>query len=227
MPLVLSAIPFAMLFGALAMKVGLGLWGGVGFSSLIFAGSAQFVGADLYGQGTGLLIIFAVVFLLNARHLLYSLDLAKRCPHWPNWGRLIVGYFLTDESYAISARRLDAKPHEPLPLAYFTGSSLVLFVFWNFFTLVGLLLVAQLPNIADLGIEIAIYSAYIAIFVPMIVTFPRLAVALSAAGLSLALKDLPFQLGLVAGTFGGIAIGMLLLMFWPSNSSGDGGSRAQ
>ncbi len=208
-PLFLSGAPFGLLFGLLAYKVGLGLLGGQAFSSLIFAGSAQFAAADLFGKGAGFLVIIGVTALLNARHLLYALDLATRCAHWPTWGRLVIGYFLTDESYAVTARRLDARPGEPLPLAYFAGASLAMFVAWNLATAVGLLLGASGPDISQYGFSVAIYSAYIAIFVPLLVSAPRWAAAATSLLLSVLLRDWPNQLGLVAAILAGIAVGFV------------------
>ncbi len=206
-PLFLSGAPFGLLFGILAYEVGLGLLGGQAFSSLIFAGSAQFAAADLYGKGAGFLVILGVTALLNARHLLYALDLATRCKHWPSWGRLVVGYFLTDESYAVTARRLDARPGEPLPLSYFAGASLAMFVAWNLATAAGLLLGASSPDISQYGFSVAIYSAYIAIFVPLLLTAPRWAAAVTSLLLSVWLRDWPNQLGLVVAILAGIAVG--------------------
>lgn len=206
-PLFLSGAPFGLLFGLLAYDVGLGLLGGQAFSTLIFAGSAQFAAADLFGKGAGFLVILGVTALLNARHLLYALDLATRCAHWPTWGRLVIGYFLTDESYAVTARRLDARPREPLPLAYFAGASLAMFLAWNLATAVGLMLGASGPDISKYGFSVAIYSAYIAIFVPLLVTAPRWAAAATSLFLSVLLRDWPNQLGLVVAILAGIAVG--------------------
>ncbi len=206
-PLFLSGAPFGLLFGILAYDVGLGLWGGQAFSSLIFAGSAQFAAADLFGKGAGLLVIFGVTALLNARHLLYALDLATRCAHWPSWGRLIVGYFLTDESYAVTARRLDARPHDPLPLAYFAGASLGMYFAWNLSTAVGLVLGASGPDLSRFGFSVAIYSAYIAIFVPLLVAAPRWVAAGVSLVLAVWLRDWPNQLGLVTAILAGIVAG--------------------
>lgn len=208
-PLFLSGAPFGLLFGILAYEVGLGLWGGQAFSSLIFAGSAQFAAADLFGKGASLWIILGVTALLNARHLLYALDLATRCAHWPSWGRLVVGYFLTDESYAVTARRLNARPNEPLPLAYFAGASLGMFVAWNLSTAGGLLLGASGPDLSRFGFSVAIYSAYIAIFVPLLVSAPRWVAACVSLVLAVWLRDWPNQLGLVTAIFLGIAAGYI------------------
>lgn len=206
-PLFLSGTPFGILFGILAYDVGLGLLGGQAFSSLIFAGSAQFAAADLYGKRASIWVIFGVTALLNARHLLYALDLATRCAHWPGWGRLLVGYFMTDESYAVTARRLNAKPDEALPLGYFAGASLAMFVAWNLATAVGLALGASGPDLGQYGFSVAIYSAYIAIFVPLLVSPPRWLAAIVSLVLAIWLRDWPNQLGLVTAILAGITAG--------------------
>lgn len=46
-PLVVGAAPFGIIFGTLAQSSGLSFWGGIGFSAIVFAGSAQFVALGL------------------------------------------------------------------------------------------------------------------------------------------------------------------------------------
>ena len=48
LPMVLGTAPFGLVFGAFALEMELGILGGQGLSEIVFAGSAQFVGANLY-----------------------------------------------------------------------------------------------------------------------------------------------------------------------------------
>ncbi|PIE36233.1 MAG: branched-chain amino acid ABC transporter permease, partial [Gammaproteobacteria bacterium] len=55
--MVVGAVPFGIIFGALAVTNGLSPMAAMGMSLLVFAGSSQFVAAGLVGQGAGVLLI--------------------------------------------------------------------------------------------------------------------------------------------------------------------------
>ena len=50
-PLIVGAIPFGLIFGALASASGLSFAAGMGMSSFVFAGSAQFIAVSLVLAG--------------------------------------------------------------------------------------------------------------------------------------------------------------------------------
>ena len=53
LPLIIGAIPFGVIFGALAVTAGLSVTATMGMSLIVFAGSAQFIAAGLVTQGAG------------------------------------------------------------------------------------------------------------------------------------------------------------------------------
>jgi len=67
-PVIVGAIPFGIIFGALAINAGLSVAGTLAMSLFVFAGSAQFVAAGLIAQGGGLLVIVLTTFVVNLRH---------------------------------------------------------------------------------------------------------------------------------------------------------------
>ena len=83
-------------------------------SSIIFAGSAQFIAVQLVGAGTAGVVIVLVVFVVNLRHALYSASLAPYLkPLRPVW-KWSLAYLLTDEAYAVAILhyRQDSDPSE-------------------------------------------------------------------------------------------------------------------
>ena len=90
--MMIGAAPFGLIFGTLAVtSAGLSFWGAMGFSLLVFAGSAQFVAAGLLAQGAGIPVIVFTTFVVNVRHVLYgaSLALTGRFPPPPRAVRLL------------------------------------------------------------------------------------------------------------------------------------------
>ena len=75
-PILLGVVPFGLIFGALAVTSGLSTAVAQVMSSIIFAGSAQFIAAKLLGAGASGIVILMVVFVVNLRHALYSASVA-------------------------------------------------------------------------------------------------------------------------------------------------------
>ena len=109
-------------------------------SSVVFAGSAQFIGAQLMAGGAPVLVLLATTFVVNLRHLLYSASLAPHVQQLPLRWRLLLAYLLTDEAYAVTIVHY-TDPHSP-PAArhwYYLGAGLALWTSWQISTAVGIL----------------------------------------------------------------------------------------
>jgi predicted branched-subunit amino acid permease len=58
LPILLGGIPFGIVYGVVALAAGLTAWQAQAMSAIVFAGSAQFITAQLVGAGApGLVII--------------------------------------------------------------------------------------------------------------------------------------------------------------------------
>ncbi len=76
LPILLGVAPFGLIFGAIAVAAGLPATLAQAMSSIIFAGSAQFIAAELIAVATPALVLLTTTFIVNLRHLLYSASLA-------------------------------------------------------------------------------------------------------------------------------------------------------
>jgi len=85
-PLLVGVMPFGMIYGALALSQGLSPAAALAMSSILFAGSAQFLFCQLLGVGAPLTVTVAEVGLLNLRHALYSAAMAPASPICPGAG---------------------------------------------------------------------------------------------------------------------------------------------
>ena len=75
LPLLLGVVPFGMIYGVLAIQAGLSPAPAQAMSSILFAGSAQFIAAQLFAQAVPAPIIVLTAFVVNLRHALYSASL--------------------------------------------------------------------------------------------------------------------------------------------------------
>lgn len=102
LPILLGVAPFGMIYGALAVSTGLPVVAAQAMSSIVFAGSAQFIAVQLIGGGAPALVVLMTTFIVNIRHMLYSASVAPYLrPLRPAW-KWLLAYLLTDEAYAVA-----------------------------------------------------------------------------------------------------------------------------
>jgi 4-azaleucine resistance transporter AzlC len=209
-PMLVGAAPFGLIFGTLVATAHLANWQGQLMSLGVFAGSSQFIAAGLMATGTGMLVIWFATFIVNLRHMLYAATLLPHVRHLsPRW-RWLLGFLLTDESFAVMDSYYRRHPDAPLGHWYFLGSGLSMYLNWQCWTLVGLLFGAIFPQLQTLGLDFAMVATFIAIIVPQLFRLPHLAAALVAGLTGYLLKDLPYKMGLLAAIGIGIGVGLLV-----------------
>src|SRR5437660_4010052 len=102
LPILMGAIPFGLIYGASARAAGIPVIVAQAMSSIIFAGSAQFVVAQLIGAAVPAGIIILTAVIINLRHALYSASLAPYLKQLNTRWRMLLAYLLTDEAYAVA-----------------------------------------------------------------------------------------------------------------------------
>ncbi len=206
-PLILGAIPFGLIFGAFAGSVGLSPAATIGMSLFVFAGSSQFIGVTLYGQGAAAVLIILTTFIVNARHALYSASLGPYLGHLPQKWLFPLAFFLTDEAFAVTIGRFESEAGTSENRHWFMlGAELAMYVFWQISTAIGIVTGAFLQN-ANLGLDFAMSVTFIGIVVPLIRSRPMLVSAVVAGSAALVFHGLPNSLGLMIAAIGGIAAG--------------------
>jgi 4-azaleucine resistance transporter AzlC len=206
-PILLGVVPFGLIFGALAVTSGLSTAAAQAMSSVVFAGSAQFVAAQLLGADASGIVILMVVFVVNLRHALYSASVA---PHVAGLGRgwkLLLAYLLTDEAYAVTITHYNSRGDGRGRHWYFLGAGLTLWTSWQLSTAVGIFIGAQIPRDWPLGFVLPI--TFIALVVPALRDGPSVAAAVIAGALGLLAGGLPYKTGILVAALVGIMVGML------------------
>lgn len=207
LPLLIGVAPFGLIYGALAMDAGLGRAASQLMSSIVFAGSAQFVAADLFADGAPALVILLTVAVVNLRHLLYSASMAPYLAHLPLRWKIGLSYLLTDEAYAPSILELERRGMTATSHWFVLGAGLGLWTTWQTSTALGIWLGAAIP--ASWPLDFALPITFIGMVVPTLVTAPLVAAAASAGVVATLAHGLPFKLGLVLAAVSGIAAGTM------------------
>lgn len=209
-PMLVGAIPFGLLFGALATTAGLSLWTTMAISALVFAGSAQFIAVGLFAQGTTAALIVLTTFIVNLRHALYAASLLPYLRHLPQRWLAPLAFTLTDETYAVTIKQFHEHPGDPRRHIFQLGSSLGMYTNWQLCTFIGAVAGARIQSVGDLGLEIAMAVTFIGIVVPLLNNLPMIISALAAGVIAISLSELPHQLGLFLGALAGVAVGFAL-----------------
>jgi 4-azaleucine resistance transporter AzlC len=208
LPLLLGVAPFGMIYGTLALSAGLPVSMAQAMSSVVFAGSAQFVIAQLVSGGAPALVIILTACIVNVRHALYSASMAPHMKRlsWP-W-KVVLAELLTDEAYAVVITRYMSPEAGPYPHWFFLGAGLGLWTCWQICTAAGIFLGAQLPGNGILGFALPL--TFIALVMPALKDRASVAAAV-AAGVAVMLGGgLPLKLGLVVAALVGIASGVVV-----------------
>ncbi len=210
-PMMVGAAPFGLIFGALAVSGErvLSPAAAMGMSLIVFAGSAQFIGLGLYAQGISLPFIIFTTFIVNLRHALYAASLAPYLRHLGQRWLLPLGFWLTDETFAVVISRFHTAGRVERGHWYYFGSALPFYVNWQLCTLAGIIAGQRLGDAANWGLDFAMTVTFIGIAVPLVKTRPMLACAMIAGAVSLLTYSLPNRLGYVIGGLAGIAVGLL------------------
>lgn len=209
LPILVGVAPFGMIFGAVAVAAGLPNALAAAMSSVIFAGSAQFIAAELIAAGTPFIVLLTTTLVVNLRHLLYSASLAPHVRHLPARWRLLLAYLLTDEAYAVTIVHYN---ESLAPAAvrhwYFLGAGLALWATWQAATVAGIFLGALVPP--GWSLDFALALTFIGIVVPGLRDGPHVGAALAAGLVAVLTAVWPYKLGLMAAALTGIVIGVAL-----------------
>ncbi|MEQ8671789.1 MAG: AzlC family ABC transporter permease [Aggregatilineales bacterium] len=209
-PMVFGAIPFGIIFGAVATTGGLSPAATMGFSLIVFAGSAQFIAAGLVSSGVSIGLIILTTFIVNLRHALYAASLAPYMKHLPQKWLLPLGFWLTDESYAVVISRFTQPDDSPYKHWFYFGSAVLMYSNWQLCTLIGVIAGQSIPDATGWGLDFAMVVTFIGIVVPLIRNRPVLVSVLVAGSVALLFDGLPNKMGLMVGAFAGITAGYVL-----------------
>ncbi|MTJ80091.1 MAG: AzlC family ABC transporter permease [Telmatospirillum sp.] len=214
-PLLLGLIPFALVLGAQAAGKGLSVVEVPLMTGLNYAGGSEFAAVGLWDQPPPILLIAAVTFLVNSRHLLMGAALAPFLDHLPLRRLLPLLFFMCDESWALGladARRQFLMGRRPaFSLPYYAGVAAMLYGMWVLFTTLGAAIGPLLGDVRALGLDMAFPAVFLVLLKGMWPGFraarPWLGSLLAAAGAYLLL---PGAWYVAVGAVSGVAAASLL-----------------
>ena len=160
-PIGLGYLPVSFSLGLLAVSLGFHVWQAVVISMLTVTSAGQLSGLQtmcIPGQYAEMLISQLTI---NVRYSFMSVCLSQKTDsHFKGIYRLLLGFFMTDEIFAV------ASMEKSVSRSFFFGLSTAPFFGWTFGTLFGAALGDILPERVMGALCIAIYGMFIAIVIP-------------------------------------------------------------
>jgi 4-azaleucine resistance transporter AzlC len=207
-PLLVGDFPFGIIYGALAVKGGIPLQAAQSMSWLVFAGSAQFMIAQMVNAAVPGLVITLAIIVINLRHALYSASIAPYVQHLSNRWKALLAYLLTDEAYVTSITHYDKVGVTPNGHWYFLGAGIALWTIWQISTAIGVFLGPIIPSSWPLDFTLPL--TFIAMVIPTLKDRGTVGAAIAAGITAVIAFSLPYKLSIVLAALVGILVGLWL-----------------
>ena len=158
LPVMAGYIVLGTGFGILLRSAGFGVLWAFAMSAFIYAGSMQYVGVSLLAGGASIITTALTTFMVNARHLFYSIAMVDRYRNAGKYKPYLI-FALTDETYTLLC---DGKyPDGEDPDLYRFLVSLFNQTYWVTGSVIGSMLGKALPFSTE-GIEFSMAALFIA-----------------------------------------------------------------
>lgn len=208
LPLNLAVLPWGILCGSLAIQRGFTVPEAILMPMLVFAGSVQLVVIELINDNVPLATILFTTFIISSRHFLYGLALRSKLKDLPFRWRSSLGFVLTDELFALSGH--DNAYKGKLQLIYALAAGASFYLCWLLWNIIGIVAGSYLPDLTSIGLDFAIAVTFIALVIPSITNLAMLVTVVVAGILSVILKLLNWELGLVTSSIIAMFCGYLI-----------------
>lgn len=160
-PVMLGFIPFALVLGAQATQKGLSFIEVPLMTGMNFGGGSEFTAMQLWTSPPHVLLIAAMSFLVNSRHLLMGAALAPYLRHLSKRQAMPALFFMCDESWAMALSDAKKQSCNTISLPYYLGVSAGLYLTWVIFTAIGAGLGPTIGNVEQYGFDMAFTAVFL------------------------------------------------------------------
>ena len=160
LPTVFGYIGIGLAFGIIASSAGFNPLVVGAMSLFIYAGGAQFITVSMLSSGFPILSIVLATFLINSRMILMSMATAPFFKRYSVFKNIIIGTFLTDESFALGMNKQNYT-NGRLTYEWFNTANLVSYFTWALSSVAGALLGGIVKDPKALGLDFALVAMFI------------------------------------------------------------------
>lgn len=159
LPVMFGYVFLGMAYGILMARSGYGVLWSFAASTLVFAGSMQFLMVELLTGGAGLGLTAAMTLLLNSRHLFYGLSFIEKFRALGRERNYMI-FSLTDETYSVLCSLTDEESTPSLMVKV----ALLDQCWWVSGSVMGGIIGTHLP-FDTTGIDFSMTALFVVIFI--------------------------------------------------------------
>ena len=207
-PLMIPVIPFGIIFGVLAIDLGLSPITTIAMSIIIFGGASQIIFLQLFSAGASSLVILSSVGAVNSRHLLYGAVLSEHLSDLKLSWKIIISYFLVDQAFVVSNNYLKKNNNKNKHFHLF-GAGVTCWLIWQITTYFGIILGSVIPD--KLGLTFAIPLTFLALLVNDFRKIVNVIVILVSGTIAtLGYQIIPFKAYVIIASLSGLIVAYIL-----------------
>jgi 4-azaleucine resistance transporter AzlC len=208
-PLTIPVIPFGIIYGVIAIEIGLSPLVAFCMSFIIFAGSSQIAFAQLFSAGASPLIMISSVAVINSRHFLYGAVLSQYLNKLNCYWKILLCYLMTDQAFSVSLLYFKKNYKKKNAHFHMLGSGFTLWLLWQLSTLAGIILGNIVPE--QLGLTFAIPLTFLSLIISELRKKNHLIVIAVSGLASLVLYDFPFKIYIIVSAFLALGVSYILI----------------
>lgn len=160
-PIGLGYLSVSFTFGIMAVSYGFSWYQAVLISMLTLTSAGQLAGIQVMVNPGQYITMLVSQLTINMRYSFMSVSLSQKVsPKFTTFKRFLLGFFMTDEIFAVASGEEEVSPK------LFFGLSTAPWFGWTLGTLFGSLLGNVLPSMVLNALCIAIYGMFLAIVIP-------------------------------------------------------------
>jgi predicted branched-subunit amino acid permease len=212
----IPVFPFGIIFGVLAIDLGLTPITTIAMSIIIFGGASQIIFLQLFSAGASSLIILGSVGAVNSRHLLYGAVLSEHMSDFKMTWKIIISYFLVDQAFAVTNSYLKKSKDKDRAFHSF-GAGATCWVVWQITTIIGIFLGSIIPE--KLGLSFAVPLTFLALIVDDLRKLINVIVIIISGSIAtFGYEIIPFKAYVIVAAISGLIIATILTKFRGSNN---------
>ena len=209
LPINAGIIPFGLVMGTVASNAGLTLVQTMSMNILVFAGASQLAAVDLMSKGLPVFVVIATGLIINLRFFLYSAALSVEFQKESLKTKLISSYLLTDQSYSVTVANDEVLQNSKDKVQFYFGAAALMTLAWQTAVFLGFVFGNIAPS--EWSLDYAVPLSFVALVLPTLKNSSYFYVGASSASLSLLLKDMPYNLGLLTSALMSVVLAIYLL----------------
>ena len=199
---------WGLVTGVAMVKAGMSVPLAIFMSLIVYAGSAQLAVLPLLMVGAPLWVVWFTATCVNLRFVILSSMWRHYFGHLRLLHRLTLGYFSGDVIFVTFTHRYPTPEKTPEQLPFFWGAAVANWVFWQVFSIAGILLANVIP--LSWGLGFAGVLALMGVLYSMLKDKASWLACVVACGAAVATFALPLKLNILVAIAAAVTAGLLM-----------------